>query len=104
MGKIIDDKEKEVMLGVPDEEAETIELQDHRAMVCLPENAVAVTIQCRVYDPESQDLIHVSREMSIGDIREAFRKADDGYIDDEDTFTITDKGIAYLDEIDKNRH
>jgi hypothetical protein len=107
MGKIIDDKEKEVMLGVPEEEEaekEIIELKDHRAMVCLPENAVAVTIQCRVYDPESQDLIRVSREMSIGDIREAFRKADDGYIDDDDRFTITDKGIAYLDEIAENRH
>lgn len=103
MGKIIDDKEKEVMLGVPEEEAETIELQDHRAMVYLPENAVAATIQCRVYDPESQDLIRVSRELSIGDIREAFRNADDGYIDDNDRFTITDKGIAYLDEIAKNR-
>ena len=109
MGKIIDDKEKEVMLGVPEEdqveeEREVIALNEHRAMICLPENTVTATVQCRVYDPEKKELLHVSKELSVGDIREAFRKADDGYIDDDDTFALTDKGIAYLDEIAKNRH
>ena len=32
-----------------------------------------------------------------------FRKADEGYIDDDDTFVITDKGRAFLEELESRR-
>ena len=35
-------------------------------------------------------------------IEMAFQKADDGYIDDNDRFEITEKGKAWLDELRKS--
>lgn len=87
---------KEVMLGVP-EEKETIELSEHRAMVCFPEDAVEVKVDCKVF--HNGELINVSKVLSMADIRTAFKKADDGYIDDDDRFVLTDKGKAYLEEM-----
>ncbi len=92
---------KEVMLGVPEEDAETVELMEHRAMVCLPEDSVEVQINCKVY--KDGELIIVKKTMSMSDLRTAFKKADDGYIDDEDTFVLTDKGKAYLEELHRDR-
>jgi predicted transcriptional regulator len=48
-------------------------------------------------------MINVGRTMDMEEIRTAFRKADDGYVDDEDTFVITEKGKAWLDEQLKQR-
>lgn len=91
--------EKEVMLGVPEDgnQVEMVEISEHRAMVCLPENAVSVEINAKVF--EDGRLINVKKELTLQDLREAFRKADDGYIDDDDTFALTEKGRQYLDEL-----
>lgn len=86
---------KEIMLGVP----EDVELEEHRAMVCMPENTVEATIECRVF--HDGELISVCKKLSMSDVRSAFKKADDGYIDDDDTFELTDKGKAFLNEINK---
>jgi len=93
-------EEREVMLGVPKDEAakpEEISLDEHRAMVGLPEEAVEVVLNCKVF--HDGDIMHVSKTLKMEDIRTAFRKADDGYIDDEDTFVITEKGKAYFEEM-----
>lgn len=89
-------KEKEIMLGVPEDDTETVELDEHRAMIYLPENAVEIKVKAKVY--HEGELIDASKKMTLEDIREAFRKADDGYIDDDDVFYITDKGKALLEE------
>lgn len=89
-------KEKEIMLGVPEDDTETVELDEHRAMIYLPENAVEVKVEAKVY--HEGGLIDASKKMTLEDIREAFRKADDGYIDDDDEFYLTDKGRALLEE------
>ena len=112
MKKIIEEGQ-EIMLGVPDDmdaeleknakkleymakKPETVELMNHRAMVELPENAVEITVNAKVY--HGGKLISVGKTMDMEEIRTAFRKADDGYIDDDDTFVITEKGKAWLDE------
>lgn len=77
---------------------ETIELLNHRAMVELPEHAVEVQMDIKVF--ENGELFSVVRSMDMEEIRTAFRKADDGYIDDDDRFVLTDKGRAYLEEIE----
>ena len=87
-------KEKEVMFGVTEEN--TVTLTDHRAMVQLPENAVEIEINAKVF--KDGTLLDVSKTLSMEDIREAFRKADDGYIDDDDVFTVTEKGLQWLEE------
>ena len=75
---------------------EEIELMEHRAMVTLPENSVSVEINCKVF--HDGEIINVSKTLSMEDIRTAFQKADDGYIDDDDTFVLTEKGLKWLEE------
>lgn len=87
--------DKEIMLGVP-AGCEAIELMQHRAMVEMPEDAVEVTLSAKVY--HNGELINVERVLTMNDIRTAFRKADDGYIDDDDRFVLTEKGMQWLEE------
>ena len=77
------------------ENQEEVELVTHRAIIELPENAVEIDLQIKVF--ENGQLIAVGKTYSLGDIREMFRKADDGYIDDDDRFVITDEGLAWLE-------
>ena len=114
----IKENDTEIMLGVPgggdaepEENAgktgahgkkqEIIELMNHRAMVELPENAVEVTLNAKVY--HEGKLIKVGKTMDMNEIRTAFQKADDGYIDAEDMFVATEKGKAWYDEQRKQR-
>jgi len=94
---------KEIMLGVPEgeEEEKTIELTEHRAMVLLPEDAVEVEMNAMVY--HEGKLVDVSRTLSMADLREAFRKADEGYIDDDDQFVLTEKGKAFFEELEREK-
>ena len=73
-----------------------IELTDHRAMIYLPEDAVEVNILVKVY--YEGEIREVYKQIGMSELRDAFRKADEGYIDDDDTFMITDKGVAWLEE------
>ena len=83
------------------EERETIELQNHRAMIELPEDTVSLMLTAKVY--HEGELVTVGMGYSISEIREMFRKADDGYIDDDDRFVLTDRGKAFLEEIGKRK-
>ena len=76
-----------------------IEVPTHRAMIEFPESAVEVEVKAKIYS--EGELIDVSKKYGLNEIREMFRKADDGYIDDDDRFVLTDKGRAYLEEIEK---
>lgn len=80
------------------EEKEVV-LNEHRAMVYLPEDAVEVRFEAKVY--HDGELITAQKILTMGDLREAFRKADEGYIDDDDVFVITEKGKKWLEEIEK---
>lgn len=73
-----------------------IEFGTHRAIMDLPENSVSINVIAKIY--EKDELLEVSQKYDLEQIREMFRKADDGYIDDDDRFVITDKGLAWLEE------
>lgn len=75
---------------------EEVNLTEHRAMVYLPENSVEIEINCKVFN--DGELLNVRKVLKMSDIRDAFRKADDGYIDDEDRFVLTEKGLKWLEE------
>lgn len=75
-----------------------IELTEHRAMVRLPENSVEVEMICKVW--HEGEMIEVSNVLGLSDIRSAFEKADNGYIDEDDRFCITEKGLAYLEDLE----
>ena len=75
---------------------EIVELMEHRAIVDIPEDTVELTLNCKVF--HDGEVIDVQKVMKLSDIRESFRKADDGYIDDDDRFMITEKGLKWLEE------
>ena len=74
---------------------ETIEMMEHWAVIGLPPNAVEVDIRVTVF--ENGELLDVSKKLNIDDIRTAFKKAEEGYIDDDDVFVMTDKGREWLE-------
>ena len=73
---------------------EYIEIETRRAIVELPSHAVEVDIEAKIY--ENGEIIKVSTHMGMEEIQSVFQKADNGYIDDEDTFVITEKGRREL--------
>lgn len=83
------------------EDKEMIEVQTHRAIIDFPESSVEIEIHAKIYS--EGELIDVSKKYNLEDIREMFRKADEGYIDDDDTFVITDKGLKWIEENKQQR-
>ena len=75
---------------------EEIELTEHRAMIYLPENSVEVTIEASIF--EDGEVHVVSKKMNMEALRDAFQRADDGYIDEDDRFVLTDRGLKFLEE------
>lgn len=67
-----------------------IELEEEYAVILLPKNSVEIKMNVKVF--ENSELMTVSKLMSLDDIREAFKQADEGYIDPDATYTLTDKG------------
>jgi len=83
-------------------EQEYIELTNHCAMIEIPENSVEVQMIIKVY--VDGEIKTVSSTLDQEMIREVFRKADDGYIDEEDRFVITENGLRYMEEIERERN
>ena len=82
-------------------EQEYIELTNHRAMIEIRENSVEVQI-IKVY--VDGEIKKVSATLDQKMIRESFRKADDGYFDEDDRFVITENGLRYLEELERERN
>lgn len=77
---------------------EAIEIQEERAMVYLPKDAVEVSIGAKVYIGGGA-LVSIEKKMDMHEIREAFRKAEEGYIDEDDRFELTEKGKKFLEDM-----
>lgn len=74
-----------------------VELDNHRAMIEIPENTVELEIIAKVY--YDGKIIEVAKFLGMVEVREACRKADEGYIDDDDKFYIAEKGEQFLKEL-----
>ena len=83
-------------------EQEYIELTNHRAMIEIPENSVEVKMNIKVY--VDGEIKTVSATLDQEMIREVFRKADDGYVDENDRFMITEQGLKYMEELERERN
>ena len=81
---------------------DAVELTNHRAMIELPEDAVEVELNIKVF--HEGELIIVTTTLSMSDIRTAFKKADDGYIDEDDRFVLTERGKAWLEEYESGEN
>ena len=75
-----------------------IDLTEKRAIVTLPENCVEVLFSCKVYD--NGEIIDVSKKLNLSEIQAAFSDADLNYIDDDDKFEFTEKGKAYINQLE----
>lgn len=81
------------------DERKEIELEQDRAIVYIPHNALDCKLVCKVYlDGEIQT---VECMMDMDEVREAVRKAAEGYIDEDDVFTLTEKGRRLAEEISR---
>lgn len=77
-----------------DGDKKMIELESEFAVIDLPKNTVSAELIIEVLHDGKN--ISVKRTMDYLDIQDAFKNARDGYIDDDDTFQITEEGIEYL--------
>lgn len=79
-----------------EEDRKEVELEEARVVLNLPVNAVAAKIEVTVF--ENGELVKAERELSLADLRQAFKDGEDVILDD-DILTITDKGREYLESL-----
>lgn len=79
-----------------EEDRKEVELEEARVVLNLPVNAVTAKIEVTVF--ENGELVKVERELSLADLRQAFKDGEDAILDD-DMFTITDKGREYFESL-----
>ena len=77
--------------------AMTQDPDDALALIYLPEDAVYALIECQCIHKLDGTPLTVTRSLSMVDIRKAFQFADDGYIDEDDKFVITEQGKLWLE-------
>ena len=83
-----------------EEEQKMIEVHEARAMLYIPEDAVEIELSAKLYQ-KGGDIVSVSKTLDMHEIQEAIRKAEDGYIDEDDIFELTDNGREYLDSLNE---
>ena len=73
-----------------------IEIAQDRAMLYIPHNALEGKLEFKIYLDDKIQTVYTILDQD--ELREAVRKADEGYIDEEDCFVLTDKGRKYLNK------
>lgn len=79
-----------------EEDRKEVEFEEARVVLNLPVNAVAARIEVTVFD--NGELVKAERELSLADLRQAFKDGEDVILDD-DVLTITDEGRKYLESL-----
>lgn len=74
------------------EEEKTLLLDEHWAVIGIPEDAVSLDMQIGLV--RDGRLIYVEGKLDTKGVRMAFKRADDGYIDEDDKFYLTETGKA----------
>ena len=75
-----------------------IYLEENYIVLYLPTETVEVEIVAKVY--HDGEIHRVTKTMNIQEVREAFKEAEEGYIPLDATFTLTEKGLRYLEGLD----
>ena len=83
------------------EENILMKLVEKRAMIYIPENSVSVEISAIVYNNDG--LVRVGKTMTMKEIQESFKDADDNYSEDDVKFVLTEKGEKYFDSFLKSK-
>ena len=77
-------------------------LDDDFIVLRIPKNTVELRMLLQVYVDHT--LVPVTKDMDMFEIREAFKKAEDGYIDEDDEFVLSDEAKAYLNSLGDNKY
>ena len=81
------------------EENNYIELEQVRSIIYIPENTIDIEMKVRVYCDGKIET--VSRKLDMTDVRKSIKDAEDNYMEDDDTFVLTDKGFDYLKSLNE---
>lgn len=76
-----------------------IELPSKFAVIELPNSTVEATIMITAY--HNGELVEGQMKMDMQAVQTAFHKADEGYIDEDMQFTLTEEGRRYCEELIK---
>ena len=77
------------------EQVQEIEIDQDRAMLYIPHNALEGTLEFKIYLNGEIRTVHTT--LNQDELNEAVRKADEGYIDEDDRFVLTDEGREHLE-------
>lgn len=58
-------------------------------VLSIPKNTIELRMLMQVY--VNGTIVPVTKDLDMHEVREAFQKAADGYIDEDDEFVLTDK-------------
>lgn len=75
-----------------------IDLYEVRSMLYIPQNAIELKMNIKVF--EDSKMIKVTKTLNLQEIQEAIKKAEEGYIDEDDKFVLTEKGRCMLEDND----
>lgn len=78
-----------------------VELASEYAVIELPRDAVWVDMTIKVI--QNGELMEVSGQMGVDDIRKAFQEAEKNYISDDAVFTLTEKGRAMAEAMENGQ-
>lgn len=76
-------------------------VDEARAMIYIPVNAVEAELNFQIYD--NGQLLNITKKMNMQEIIEAISDAKNNYIGDEDYFIITKTSQKYLNELEKGK-
>lgn len=77
----------------PDDDGDTL------AMIHFPENVVTAQLSFLVYNDETGEVETIERKYGMQKIYQMLKYAENGYIDDDDTFVLSDKAKALMADI-----
>lgn len=79
-----------------------IEVYEDRAMIYIPKDAVQIEIVAKLYDEEKDGIVTVSKTIDTQEIKKALKDAEDNYIDPEEKYVLTEKGLEYLEMLERS--
>ena len=82
-------------------EQEIIELENEFIVLAVPKDTVEVTISAKVFHDGRLQEVH--RTMDFGEVRDAFKEAEEGYIPSDAVFSLTPLGKQYVEELIKKQ-
>ena len=78
----------------------TVEFTTEYAVFEIPIHTLSIDMNLKVFDGEK--IIECTRSYSMDDVRAAVSDAEENYIPEDATWTLTEKGREYLEELKRD--